>query len=114
IDMKNDADVASFKQHALNVEDFERHKGNDHDFTVWEKETENHYQKLDAISEQLRVFEQTKQQITHLDGKIAETRQQVDQKKQAEDDWLTIFEKDKQEKLTEIHGWVERYPFFSV
>lgn len=114
IDMDNDATAASFKQHALNVTDFKRHLDTDHDFRVWEKETEKHYQQIDAIREQLRLFEQTKQQITELDQKIAATRLQGDQKKQEQSDWLAIFEKDKQEKVTEIYNWTERYSFFNV
>lgn len=114
IDMDNDASEASFKQHTLNVEDFERNKEMDHDFTLWAKEAENHYQKLDMISEQLRMFEQTKQQITDLDGKIAATRLEIDQINQEKGDWLAIFERDKQEKLTEIYGWTEKYSFLKV
>ncbi|HLS60118.1 MAG TPA: TIGR02680 family protein [Virgibacillus sp.] len=114
IDMENDAEATSFKQHALNVQDFERHKNEDYDFTVWEKETDHHYQKLNTISEQLREFEQKKERMTELDHKIAATRLEIDQMKQEKQDWLKIFEEDKQAKLAEIHRWTERYPFFVV
>src|SRR5690625_257168 len=114
MDMETDAEAASFKQHSLNVQDFERNKDVDYEFTVWEKETESHYQKLDAISEQLRVYEETKQQMTELDRKMAATRLEVDQTKQEKNDWQIIFEKDKQDILADIHDWTERYPFLMV
>src|SRR5690625_5493369 len=58
IDMENDAETTSFKQHALNVQDFERHKNEDYDCTVWEKEIDHHYKKLKTIREELRKVEQ--------------------------------------------------------
>lgn len=114
IDMENDANEASLLEHSINVEDFKRHQLTSHDFSVWEKETEKHYHKLDTISQRLREFERVKQDITERDKKIAETRLLIDQTKQEESDWKDIFEKDKQDKLSDIHAWTNQHPFFSV
>ncbi len=113
-DLTNDALETSFDRHELNVEDFERKKLVDFDFTVWKKEAEQHYDLLDAVSEKLRTFQHLKEQIAVVEKRIADSQQQLDQKKHEERDWEAVFEKDKQEKLTEIYHWVEDHPFLNV
>lgn len=114
IDLENDATLASYPNHSLNAADFIRNKQVDHDFSLWEKETEEHYETLDRVSKQLREYEDTKGQMTVLDEQIGKTHLWIDQTKQEEKDWRNIFEADKQGKLAEIHRWVEAYPFFTV
>ncbi len=113
-DLANDATDASFTQHATSVQDFTRNKDKDHDFAVWKKEAEQHYQKVESITDQLRDYERMKADIAELDGKIASTKLEVDQMKQEEQDWSAIFEKDKQEKIAEIHTWAERHSFLTI
>src|SRR5690606_18817345 len=107
IDLEVDADEVSFERHPLNVQDFERYKEDDFDFTVWKKEAENHYEQLDSISEQLRAYEQTKKEIAETEKLIADTQLEIDLKKQEEKDWVHVFEKDKQDKIDEVHAWIE-------
>src|SRR5699024_454837 len=114
IDLEADADETSFERHLLNVQDFERYKDDDFDFAVWKKEAENHYEQLDGISEQLRKYEQTKKEIADTEKTIADTQLEIDQTKQEENDWIQLFEKDKQDKIDEIHGWIEKHPFFNI
>ncbi len=114
IDLEADADEASFERHPLNVQDFERYKEDDFDFTVWKKEAENHYEQLESISEQFRVYEQTKKEIAETEKVIADTQLDIDQMKQDEKDWEQVFEKDKQDKINEIHAWVENHSFFNI
>src|SRR5699024_2490231 len=71
IDLSIDGEAASFDCHELNVQDFERNQMNDFSFTVWKKEAEKHYEQLDSISEQLRAFDQTKENITMLEKTLA-------------------------------------------
>src|SRR5699024_11149724 len=59
-------------------------------------------------------YEQMKQKISELDGDIASTRMAMDKLKQEEQDWLGIFEKDKQDKLSEIHTWAEQHAFLPI
>lgn len=113
-DLDDDAEASGFNQHALNVQDFKRHKDAGHDFTVWKQESENHFQKLEEISEQLRTYEQLKKELAELDKTIATVKQDVDKLKQEENDWTGIFEKDKQDKLDEIHAWSEKHDFFAL
>src|SRR5699024_288768 len=114
IDLETDAEEASFEHHSLNVQDFERNKHEDFDITVCKKEAETHYELLDSISEQIRTYEQTKEQIADLEKTIADTQQEIDQIKREENDWKNVFETDKQEKINEIHAWVEKYHFFPI
>ncbi|TFJ94288.1 TIGR02680 family protein [Lentibacillus salicampi] len=113
-DLDQDAEDASFLQHSLNKDDFERHQDTDHDFSVWKKEAEQHYQALESITDQLREYEQKKTAIADLDGDMASAKMDQDKLKQEEQDWLGIFEKDKQDKLSEIHTWAERYDFLPI
>src|SRR5699024_8569903 len=112
--LDHDADDASFMQHSINKDDFQRHKDTDHDFAIWKKEAEQHYQAIESITDQLREYEQMKQKISELDGDIASTRMAMDTLKQEEQDWLGIFEKDKQDKLSEIHTWAEQHAFLPI
>lgn len=114
VDLATDADAAAFERHPLNEQDFERNKQTDFAFTVWKKEAEAHYEKLDQISEQLREFDQTKDQIADLEQTIATTQMEMDQVKAEQQDWENIFERDKQEKVNEIHHWIEAQDFFAI
>lgn len=113
-DMDQDAADASFLQHSLNKEDFRRNQNTDHDFTVWKKEAEAHYQALESITDQLREFERKKEKIAELDREMAADKFEMDKLKQEEHDWLSIFEKDKQDKLSEIHTWAEQHGFLPI
>src|SRR5699024_1920614 len=113
-DLSIDGEAASFERHELNVQDFERNQMNDFSFTVWKKEAEKHYEQLDSISEQLRAFDQTKENIKTLENTVATLQMEIDQTGQEQQDWQQIFTRDKQEKINEIHLWVEENPFFQV
>lgn len=113
-DLQGDADAAAFSQHELNVQDLYRHMETAHDFMVWEQEAESHFQLLNEISEQLRTYEQLKKELADLDQSVAAVKQAVDKLKREEADWLAIFEKDKQDKLNEIHAWTEAHVFFRI
>src|SRR5699024_2113197 len=91
--------------------DFERNQMNDFSFTVWKKEAEKHYEQLDSISEQLRAFDQTKENIKTLENTVATLQMEIDKTGQEQQDWQQIFTRDKQEKINEIHLWVEENPF---
>ncbi|MFD1362161.1 TIGR02680 family protein [Lentibacillus salinarum] len=113
-DLDQDAADASFMQHETNKADFHRHQESDHDFTIWKKEAEQHYQTIESIADQLREFEQKKEKIADLDGEMATAKMDRDKLKQEEQDWLSIFENDKQAKLSEIHAWAEQHDFLPV
>ncbi|RYG73748.1 TIGR02680 family protein [Lentibacillus lipolyticus] len=112
--LDQDADDASFPQHDINKHDFRRHMAAEHDFTIWKKEASQHYKALESITGELRELEQKKTRISELDHQMAATRQELDTVKQEEQDWLGIFEKDKQDKLTEIHTWAENHAYVPV
>lgn len=114
LDLEADAETASFSQHALNEQDFNRNKTEDFDFTVWSEESENHSQKLESISDHLRTYEQLKKQIADMQKKIADVHLQVDQARNEEKDWTNVFQKDKQEKQAEIHQWAEQHAFLEI
>ncbi|GAA0589967.1 TIGR02680 family protein [Virgibacillus siamensis] len=113
-ELAEDAADASFAQHDMNENDFNRNRTTGYDFTVWKKEAEHHFQKLESITDKLSEYERMKSDITSLDKEIADTKLEVDQLKQEENDWQQIFEKDKQEKLAEIHAWAEEHDFLQV
>ena len=113
-DLATDADLAAFERHTLNMQDFERNKQIDFTFTMWKKEAEDHYDRLDKISEQLREFNQTKEDIANVEQQIATTQMEMDQLRQEQQDWENIFERDKQEKTNEIHEWIEKQDFFQI
>lgn len=114
IHLETDAAEVSFERHSLNSQDFERKKEEDFDFTIWKQETENHYTTLDTISEKLMTFEQMKDRIATVEKTIANYQQEIDQKRSEENDWMNVFEKDKQEKMNEIYHWAEKHPFMQI
>src|SRR5690625_2052553 len=114
IDLAEDADAASFQRHSLNVDDFKRHEMTDFDFSVWKEEAAHHHQRLVDISEQLRTYEQLQDNIAATDREIADIEQTIAKNRLQENDWQAIFEQDKQEKVTEIHRWVEKHPFIPI
>lgn len=114
IDLAADADETSFDRHHLNVEDFERHKHIAFDFNVWKKEANAHYHLLESISEKLHTYEHLKKQMTELEKQIADTQMELDQIRQEQKDWENIFEKDKQDKMNELHQWREQYTFLDI
>ncbi|WP_176447921.1 TIGR02680 family protein [Lentibacillus sp. CBA3610] len=113
-DLDQDAADTSFLQHKTNVADFRRYQDSDHDFTIWKKEAEQHYQTIESISDQLRELEAKKEKIADRDKDMAAAKMDLDKLKQEEQDWLGIFEQDKQDKLAEIHAWTERHDFLPV
>lgn len=113
-DLALDADEAAFERHTLNMQDFERNKQTDFAFTMWKKEAEDHYERLENISEKLREFNQTKDDIANVEQTIATTQMEMDQLRQEQQDWESIFERDKQEKTNEIHEWIEKQEFFQI
>ena len=114
VDLEADADSTSFERHTLNVTDFSRKRQTDFQFSLWLKEADNHYQTLDQISERLRTFEQIRTQIAELENVIAAKQYDIDQLKHEQTDWEKIFEKDKQEKLSEIHRWQAQHSFLPI
>src|SRR5690625_4147374 len=113
-DLANDAESAAFERHTLNMQDFERNKQTDFAFTMWKKEAEDHYERLENISEKLREFNQTKDDIANVEQTIALTQMEMDQLRQEQQDWENIFERDKQEKTNEIHEWIKKRDFFQI
>ncbi|MDY0405018.1 hypothetical protein P5G51_006045 [Virgibacillus sp. 179-BFC.A HS] len=113
-DLQADAQDADFSDHALNEHDFNRNRKELFDFTVWKQETEKHYEKLEKAGEQLRTYEQLKNQVIDFQKRIADVNQEMDKSRQEEKDWLQIFENDKQEKLSEIYQWTKQFDFFRV
>src|SRR5690625_4825403 len=109
-----DAEEAAFDRHEINVQDFIRNQETDFAFTMWKKEAEAHYERLDEISEQLREYDQTKERIAEIEKVIASTQMEMDQAKQEQTDWENIFIRDKQEKINEIHQWIEAHPYFAI
>src|SRR5690625_6392956 len=81
---------------------------------MWKKEAEDHYERLENISEKLREFNQTKEDIANVEQQIATTQMEMDQLRQEQQDWENIFERDKQEKTNEIHEWIEKQDLFQI
>lgn len=114
IDLEADAEEASFDRHLLNTQDFRRNIDKDFNFTVWKKEAEQHYERIDTIGEQLRTYEQTKQQMADLEKVIANKQLEKDKIHVEVQDWLQVFEHDKQEKMNEINTWIETHHYFPI
>jgi uncharacterized protein (TIGR02680 family) len=113
-DLTADADVAAFAGHTVNAGDFERHVQNVFDFSVWKKEAEQHYVMLEKIAEKLLAYEQMRGHIGEKDKVIADLQLEIDQKNHETKDWLHVFEKDKQEKTSEIYQWIRTHDFLNV
>ncbi|CDO03317.1 chromosome segregation protein SMC [Oceanobacillus picturae] len=113
-DLEADAEASSFTGHSLNQQDFHRNKESDFDFKVWTQEAENHFQNLESITEGLRYYENLREQIVAFQKKLSDLTMERDKTKQVEQDWLALFEKDKQEKLDEIHRWAADHSFLPI
>lgn len=114
IDLAEVAEVTSFRRHQLNEADFKRHEQIDFDFSLWKDETRKFDKRLANICEQLRDYEQVKEKIAETDREIAHLQQLIDENRLIKQDWHNIFEQDKQDKITEIHRWVEKHPFIPI
>ncbi|WP_070121728.1 TIGR02680 family protein [Bacillus marinisedimentorum] len=113
-DMGNDAHEASFTQHEMNEEDYDRKKNTEFDFAVWKREAEQHVGQLTVIEENLREFEQVKENLQTKNKELAGEQQLLDRKRHEESDWLKIFEEDKERHLNEIYRWTETHSEFKV
>ena len=114
IDMDNDAEEVSFANHDMNKQDFVRHLQEPFDFSVWIKEIGEHSNALEKIEQDFRTFENLKQKYQEKEKELATENQQLDEVSQQEQQWVRMFEEDKQQKLNEIYHWVEEADWLSL
>lgn len=107
LDLNNDAEETSFTDsHEINVQDFKRYQQENFDFSVWNKETNNHIYSLETIEEELRNFEHLKSKYQEKDKELADENKKLDDVMHQEQDWSRLFEEDKEKQLNEIHRWL--------
>ncbi|MBU5594332.1 TIGR02680 family protein [Amphibacillus sp. MSJ-3] len=115
LDLQNDAEEVSFlKQHEINKQDFNRHKENKFDFTVWQNETAQHVEHIEAVMDQFRQYEDIKMRYQEKDKALAEESKARDHLTYQEQEWRKLFEEDKDKKLNEIHQWLNGAPWLDL
>lgn len=115
IDLMNDAEEASFTtMHELNKKDFERHRYDSFDFHTWVKEANNYASHLENIAEELRKYNQLKEKYEEKNNTLAKENQKLDQAVYEEQEWLRLFEQDKDQKLNEIYTWIEQAEWLNI
>ncbi len=108
IDLDNDAEEASFTNHTMNKQDFDRHQHEAFNFSLWIKETQQHTSTLEQIASDFRTFEDLKQKYQEKDKELAGEQKQFDDAAHQEQAWVQLFEEDKQQKLNDMYNWVQQ------
>lgn len=111
--LEEEADMASFQRHVINVADFERQRET-FDFTVWHTEVAAHLTRLNDDVEQVRHFEETKERLQLQQKELAHEEQLFDQTKREHDDWQKTFDQELETYIADIHMWLQRHQEFSV
>lgn len=114
IDLRNDAESGSFTDHELNEQDYHRLQDTRFDFTLWKKQIGEHVEKLEAIEEQMRTYDDLKVQYQNKNKEIGDVQEKKEGAEHEKEDWKRIFEEDKQAKLNEIFAWAEQHPEFEL
>jgi len=114
IDLRSDADEASFLEHEQNEHDYKRHQASEFDFQVWKKEASKHAALLEEIEERFEKYDVLKDQYNMKSKELGEQKQKRDEAEREEKDWSRIFEEDKEKKLNEIHTWAEEHDYMDI
>lgn len=114
-DLVNDAEEAAFTEsHHINEQDFKRHGQATFDFSLWKKEAGNHLSNLEWIEEKLREFEALKEKYQEKNKQLADENKKLDDALYQEQEWVRLFEEDKEIKLNEIHTWVNETSWLDI
>lgn len=81
---------------------------------MWMKEASNHLQELENVANELHVFATLKERYQEKDKELANEQQQLDDVTYQKDEWLRLFEEDKEQKLNEIHQWLGQLAWLDV
>ncbi|WP_034774274.1 TIGR02680 family protein [Exiguobacterium antarcticum] len=111
--LEEEAEMASFQRHALNMADYERQE-KAFDFMVWQNEVAAHISRLNDGVEHVRDFEEIKVRLQLKQKELAQEEQLFDQKKREHDDWQKTFDQELETYIADIHVWLQQHDSFSV
>lgn len=115
VNLANDADEASFAdRHELNTQDFERHRTEAFDFSLWMKDTSAYVEHIETIIEELRKYESLKNRYQEKDKELANESKKLDEASYQEQEWSRLFEEDKESKLNEMYTWLKTADWLTI
>jgi uncharacterized protein (TIGR02680 family) len=109
-EMQFDAEKSAFSQHEVNFKDFERHQGDDFDFSVWLKEIHQHEQLLEHLKELADDERRLKVEHNRLQKLSSEKKKEVDDIRKELDHLGAWFTEEKQKLGDKVFTWIEQHP----
>ncbi|WP_299088786.1 TIGR02680 family protein [uncultured Metabacillus sp.] len=105
-----DAEEAAFPLHEVNVNDFERQKEDEFDFTVWIQEAGNHDRLLTSLKQLAEEEARLSEEHLRLGRLSSEKKQEIDELRKEQDHLEQWFTEQKQQLEHEVFSWIEHHP----
>ncbi|WP_059103517.1 hypothetical protein [Shouchella shacheensis] len=113
-DLDRDADAAAFRDHSLNVSDYEANKDGEFPFERWKEEVAAHTAKLERALERLKEKDQLMARMEEKNHELAEASQSRDLLEAELEKWKALVEEEKQQLVSRIHEWFEEASAFKM
>lgn len=114
-DMAAIADDASFADtHDIHSVDFTEQFNSAFTFDAWDKQTEDHLEQLEHMTEDLRELERLKLSFEAKDRELGDVTHRLDDLHREEMDWINWFREEKNKQLDSVYSWVQQASYLSV
>lgn len=108
-ELQYDAQVSAFSQHEVNVHDFERHRDDEFDFSIWIQEIGSHEHLLTQLKELADDENRLMEEHTRLQRQSSEKKKHVDELRKNLDHLYEWFTEEKQKLENQVFSWVESH-----
>lgn len=112
--MRNDALESSFSEHTINEEDFQRNREYEFDFTVWKREANAHFDRLEQINGLWKEHDEIQLRYEETYKELGELNRELDQLKNEEKKWYELVEDEKSRLQESVFEWSKMYPDIKV
>lgn len=112
--LDEESEEASFGQHQMNADDFDRHQNEKFDFTVWKREANDHWTRLNEILQDWQKHGQYKRQYEDLYKEYGELSRELDVLRYEEKKWQQTFEEEKSQLQDQVFEWNQAYPSLKI
>lgn len=114
-DMASSAEEATFADtHDIHSEDFTEQLESGFAFDAWDKQTEDHFEQLQCITEDLRELDKLKQSYEAKDRELGDVSHRLYDLHLEEKDWVGWFREEKNKQLDSVYSWVQHTSYLSV
>jgi uncharacterized protein (TIGR02680 family) len=105
---------SSFTAHELNEEDFQRHRNEPFDFTLWRKEAEAYEKRLEEILSLWTRHDDLKRRYEDTYQELGEQQRVLDNLHNDAKKWHELLESEKSRLQEAVFAWKEAYPDIPV